>query len=202
MTGNANINSWSDDFSNAPSGWKRYFLVRPKGLHPALDIPPIPSVVQRFEGEFYGVENEIEPMYWGQNEPDDSPFKTTLEWRPLPYDWVPTSDWLRSFDDPRKVTVNDRYYASELLADLTNTDLPRQEIAARWFRKARTETELARDLSGTTEREEMIDLLRDIQKIIADGAMADGFTPTAGDWAERLFASQQRTSALLAKVQK
>jgi hypothetical protein len=37
----------------------------------------------------------------------------------------------------------DRQYASELLADLANGDLPRLECAARWFRKARLENAMA-----------------------------------------------------------
>lgn len=47
-----------------------------------------------------------------------------------------------SADESRLITETDREYASELLADLTNGDLPRLEIAARWFRKARVELSL------------------------------------------------------------
>lgn len=50
--------------------------------------------------------------------------------------------------------------------------------------------------------DEIVAHLKDIQKIIADGAASNGFTPTIGDWADRLFTSQQRTSALLSKVSK
>lgn len=45
-------------------------------------------------------------------------------------------------EESRIVTHADREYASELLADLTNDDLPRLEITARWFRKARVENAL------------------------------------------------------------
>jgi hypothetical protein len=47
--------------------------------------------------------------------------------------------------EPRDITDADREYASELLADLANPDgLPRHEIAAQWFRKARVENAIAR----------------------------------------------------------
>lgn len=42
-------------------------------------------------------------------------------------------------------TDEDRQYASELLADLANGGLPRLEIAARWFCKARLENHLVQD---------------------------------------------------------
>lgn len=47
--------------------------------------------------------------------------------------------FMRGPAEPRHVTDEDRNYASELLADLANGGLPRLEIAAQWFRKARIE---------------------------------------------------------------
>ena len=41
--------------------------------------------------------------------------------------------------------------------------------------------------------------LVDVRKIIAEGAM-EGFNPKAGDWAERLFASQGNTSNALTNL--
>lgn len=46
----------------------------------------------------------------------------------------------------------------------------------------------------------LVKALENVRSIIADGAMT-GFNYKDGDWAERLFASQQVTSQALAKVQ-
>ena len=45
----------------------------------------------------------------------------------------------------------------------------------------------------------ILDALINVQKIISEGAMT-GFVPTDGDWAERLFASQQKTSQAIAEA--
>lgn len=50
-----------------------------------------------------------------------------------------------------EVSNEDRQYASELLADLANGGLPRIEIVARWFRKARLETLNQRELVALDE---------------------------------------------------
>lgn len=77
---------------SAPSGWKNYFFVRPKGLHPGFGEPFLPTLVQQVEGQFYAPDNELDPLYFGQDEPDDNPFKAVLEWRPIPADWLAPSD--------------------------------------------------------------------------------------------------------------
>jgi hypothetical protein len=46
---------------------------------------------------------------------------------------------------------------------------------------------------------EMYEALASVQKLIAEGAKT-GFNPLDGDWAERLFVSQQKTSAALSKA--
>lgn len=63
-------------------------------------------------------------------------------WIPLPEPPAPSRP--SSSDATRDVTEQDRQYASELLANLASPDLPRLEIAARWFRKARVENSLGR----------------------------------------------------------
>ncbi|QOG20435.1 hypothetical protein [Bradyrhizobium sp. SEMIA] len=80
--------AWRTDFENAPSEAYEFFLVRPRCLHPAKGKPFHPTIVQRIDGEFYTSDNELEPIYFGQNEDDDHPLKTTLEWKPLPADWL------------------------------------------------------------------------------------------------------------------
>jgi hypothetical protein len=47
---------------------------------------------------------------------------------------------------------------------------------------------------------DMLAALRNVQKIITDGAMT-GFNYRDGDWAERLFESQQVTSAAIRKAE-
>jgi hypothetical protein len=49
-------------------------------------------------------------------------------------------------------TEDDRQYASELLADLANGGLPKLEIAARWFSKARRESALGDKLHAVQQR--------------------------------------------------
>lgn len=65
-----------------PTGWGNFFLVRPKGLHTTTGFTP--TVVQCCDSQFYKPENELEPVYFGQNEPDNHPLKTELEWCLLP----------------------------------------------------------------------------------------------------------------------
>jgi len=83
------------------------------------------------------------------------------------------------FEEPRNVTAADREYASELLADLTSYDLPRLEIAARWFRKARVEHSLPGNHAQSSQeaREKEITRLATIEEcaqLIESGAgMAD-----------------------------
>lgn len=84
--------SWRSDFENAPSEAYDFFLVRPKGVHPASGKVWHPTIVQRIEGKFYTSTNELEPIYFGQDETDDHPLKTTLEWKPLPADWLTPSE--------------------------------------------------------------------------------------------------------------
>jgi len=60
--------------------------------------------------------------------------------------------------ESRQVIQEDREYASELLADLNSGDLPRLEIAARWFRKARVERALC---SEAVDIGQAADTLRD-----------------------------------------
>lgn len=81
-------NPWRDDFENAPTEMHEYFLVRPKGIHPGRGGLFLPTIVQRIDGEFYATDNEVDPIYFGQNEADDHPLKTTLEWQPLPSNWT------------------------------------------------------------------------------------------------------------------
>ena len=84
-----------------------------------------------------------------------------------------------TFAEPRNVTAADREYASELLADLTSYDLPRLEIAARWFRKARVEHSLPGNHAQSSQeaREKEITRLATIEEcaqLIESGAgMAD-----------------------------
>lgn len=81
--------AWRTDFANAPTEAYEFFLVRPQGLHRGK--PWYPTIVQRVDGEFYTSDNELEPIYFGQNEADDHPMKTTLEWRHFPADWCTVS---------------------------------------------------------------------------------------------------------------
>jgi hypothetical protein len=78
---------WNADFTNAPSEAYEFFLVRPKGIHPGNGKPFHPTIVQRIDGDLYTSDNELDPIYFGQNEADDHPLKTALEWKPLPADW-------------------------------------------------------------------------------------------------------------------
>ena len=50
-----------------------------------------------------------------------------------------------------------------------------------------------------TAAPDMVEALRNVQKLISEAAMT-GFNWKDGDWAERLFASQQVTSAALEKA--
>lgn len=83
--------SWQPNLRNAPTEPGDFFLVRPRGLHSSRGKPFLPTIVQRIDGEFYTCDNEIDPVYFGQNEADDHPLKTTLEWQPLPADWCSVS---------------------------------------------------------------------------------------------------------------
>lgn len=68
----------------APTGWGNFFLVRPNGIHPGRGRPYLPTVVQYFDGKFYLPDNELEPVYFGQDEPEGHPLRAELEWMPLP----------------------------------------------------------------------------------------------------------------------
>lgn len=81
--------TWSADFATAPTEAYEFFLVRPQGLYRGK--PFIPTIVQRFGGEFYTAGNELEPVYFGQNEAAGHPLKTTLEWQHFPSDWCAVS---------------------------------------------------------------------------------------------------------------
>ena len=83
---------WRTDFENAPTEAYEFFLVRPKGVHPASGKAFHPTIVQRIDGKFYTSTNELEPIYFGQNESDDHPLKTTLEWRHFPADLLAPSE--------------------------------------------------------------------------------------------------------------
>jgi hypothetical protein len=87
--------AWRTDFENAPSEAYEFFLVRPQGTHPGRGGIFHPTIVQRIDGKFYTSDNELDPIYFGQDEPDDSPMKTTLEWKPLPADWLTPSPLTR-----------------------------------------------------------------------------------------------------------
>lgn len=80
----SDANGWRPIGDGAPDGWQNYFLVRPTGWNPCSGKSWIPTVVQRVEGKFYTPDNEIEPIDFGQDEPLDSPLRTTLEWHSLP----------------------------------------------------------------------------------------------------------------------
>lgn len=86
---------WRTDLENAPSEAYEFFLVRPQGTHPGRGGAFHPTIVQRIDGKFYTSDNELDPIYFGQDEPDDSPLKTTLEWKPLPADWLAASSVTR-----------------------------------------------------------------------------------------------------------
>lgn len=86
------VPAWSTDFTNAPSEPYEFFLVRPKGRHLSRGRVFHPSIVQRIDGKFYTSTNEFEPLYFGQDEADDHPLKTTLEWRHFPADWLVPSE--------------------------------------------------------------------------------------------------------------
>ena len=55
----------------------------------------------------------------------------------------------------------------------------------------------ARLIAAAPEMRECIKLLR---QIIIDGAL-EGFNPLVGDWAERLYASQARTHAVIRQIE-
>jgi len=48
---------------------------------------------------------------------------------------------------------------------------------------------------------EMYEALKEVNKIVSEGA-AEGFNYTIGDWADRLFQSQQKTHAAIRKYEK
>lgn len=77
---------------SAPTGWHNYFFIRPTGLYLASGKPFLPTIVQQVDGQFYESDNELDPVYFGQDEPEDSPFKQNLEWRPIPANWFAPSD--------------------------------------------------------------------------------------------------------------
>jgi len=59
--------------------------------------------------------------------------------------------------------------------------------------------QIAADAHLIAAAPEMLYALRNVQKLIAEAAMT-GFNCNNGDWAERLFASQQVTSAAVRKA--
>lgn len=86
--------------STAPTEAYEYFFVRPVGFHPATGKRYLPSVVHRINGRLYAPDNEIEPLYFGEDEPDNHPLYQMLEWRPIPVKWMAI--------EPSAVTAGDR----------------------------------------------------------------------------------------------
>jgi hypothetical protein len=76
--------SWQPIDSTTPTGWGNYFMVRVKGEDPRRGKLWLPSIVQRVDDKYYVAENELTPVYFGQDEPENSPFYVELEWRPIP----------------------------------------------------------------------------------------------------------------------
>lgn len=76
--------TWNANISLSPDGFHEFFLIRPKGIDPRTGKHWIPTIVQRSGKDFYSPDNEIEPLYFGQNEAEDHPLKTELEWTDLP----------------------------------------------------------------------------------------------------------------------
>lgn len=66
----------------------QFFLVRPKGLHPARDVKCCPTVVQLIENQIYTADNELEPIVFSHKDdqfhPSSDPFECNLEWCELP----------------------------------------------------------------------------------------------------------------------
>lgn len=75
------------------------------------------------------------------------------------------------------------------------------------IRETRADAIRARDEANDYEQSErikeaapdMLDALRNVQKIISEAAMT-GFNWKDGDWADRLFFSQQKTSGAIRKA--
>jgi hypothetical protein len=75
--------------SPVPKGEDDFFLVRPRGTHPAHDKPFTPSVVQISHGELYTATDELRPVTWSRNGdmrqgPTQDPYQADLEWCPIP----------------------------------------------------------------------------------------------------------------------
>ena len=66
----------------------QFFLVRPKGFHPASGKVFVPTVVQLIDGKIYPPDNELEPLIFSHKDdefhPFDDPFVCNLEWCELP----------------------------------------------------------------------------------------------------------------------
>ena len=67
----------------APRGWGNYFLIRSKGTHPTRGGKYAPTVVQQIDGQFYGADDEITPLEFGENIESPIKFKG-LKWCPIP----------------------------------------------------------------------------------------------------------------------
>ncbi len=67
------------------------------------------------------------------------------------------------------------------------------------YRSSESEANAAAIVKWENSYDDLVKALENVRAIISEGAMT-GFNYKDGDWAERLFASQQMTSAALAKV--
>jgi len=68
--------------------WYQFFLVRPKGLHPASGKKFTALVVQYGDGHLYTPDNEVEPIIYSHKDdvmtPSNDPFECNLEWMEIP----------------------------------------------------------------------------------------------------------------------
>lgn len=65
-----------------------FFLVRPRGFHPASGKLFSPSVVQLIDGKLYTCDNELDPIIWSHKDdqwtPTTDPCEANLEWCEIP----------------------------------------------------------------------------------------------------------------------
>ena len=98
------------------------------------------------------------------------------------------------------LTAGGSEYFGKRIGDIYTADLPfcvgrireRFEREAEWTRKS-----IAARQAAEVKLPELLAALKSVNRIIADGAMT-GFNWKEGDWADRLFESQQATSRALA----
>jgi hypothetical protein len=72
---------------STPEGWGNFFLIRPVGNWQDGPKKFHPTIVQRVEGKFYTSMNELDPIYFGQDESPGDPGYSELEWAPMPVEW-------------------------------------------------------------------------------------------------------------------